>query len=158
TTDAFQAAIDAARTGLYGHTVTMPDGGTCKLSETIVIANVIHFTLEGNNVMFTWAGPATAPMFLLSDVRDSLLRRFTIKTSVYAPMATGIRLENGAGTQVTPTHNVVEHVTIECVNGGCVNGVVMAQGPGGDANNEFNEFLDVQVSNVTNSCAVIEHS
>jgi hypothetical protein len=141
-----------------GFVVAMPPGGQCKLTSTVTVDSVEGLVVQGNNVEFVWAGPAGVPMFVCRDCRQTVWEHFRIATHSGTPMSAGMRFENGAGTTVTPTANTVQFVGIECTNGGCTNGVEVAQGAGGDNNNEFNHFAHMNISNYTGSCFLIGHA
>ena len=159
TTTALQTAVTAAKSGTAGKRLAMPAGGTCKLSSAILVTDVTGFVLDGNGVIFIWAGNTSTPMFLCRDCRKSKFHGFQILTSTQDfLLLAAFQFENGSGTTVTPTENVVEDVYIECTNGGCINGIRMAQGSGGDANSDFNKFIRVSVNNYANAAAKIEHS
>jgi len=160
TTAALQAAIDAARIGTQGLTLAMPRAtGTCRLTSTVTIANVTGLELQGNGVKFLWDGAsATTPMFLFQDTNRAFFHNFQVNASAAKLVATVFQFENVAGGSVTPSSNIVEDVVVECTNGGCTNVIRMAQGTGGDANNEFNTFIRVRIANPANACAKIDHS
>jgi len=160
TTAALQAALDAARIGTQGLTLAMPRAtGTCRLTSTITIANVTGLELQGNGVKFIWDGASTTtPMFLFQDTNRAFFHNFQVAASTAKPVATIFQFENATGGTVTPSSNLLQDVIVECTNGGCTNAIRMAQGTGGDANNEFNTFERVRVSNPANACAKIDHS
>lgn len=158
-TAAFQALIGGARTGQEGASVHLPaTTGTCLIAGTITVANVQHLRIEGHNANLRWAGDAGSPLLLLQDTRDVVVSNLRITAFPSKPLLAAIQIENGPGSAVTPTHNVFQYVTVECVNGGCINGIRLAQGAGGDNNNDFNTFQHVAVHNVSNACARIEHA
>ena len=158
-TAALQAAIDDARSGVTGSVLRMPDGGICMLSDTIVIENINGLLFEGNGVEFRWIPGNVVNMFKFSDAREGVMQNVKVLVSPTTPVNDVLYLENGAGSAVTPTHNTFKHVFIQCTyTGGCVNGIHMGVGPGGDANNDFNVFEHVAVNNPTESAAQIDHS
>ena len=157
-TAALQAAVDDARIGTVGGILRMPDGGICMLSDTIHVENVNGLLFEGNGVEFRWIPGNIVDMFNFSDARECLMQNLKVLVSPSTPVDDVISLENGAGAVITPTHNSFKHVYIQCTNGGCVNGIHMALGPGGDANNDFNVFEHVAVNNPAEASAQIDHS
>ena len=151
-TKAFQRTIDAAKNGLQGIKIVLPTTATtCIISSTVTIDSVLHVIIDGQNVLLQWAGNATSPLLLFRDVRESEVKNFRILSTVTAPLLAAIQIENGPNVTVTPTQNLFENITIECTNGGCTNGVHIASGAGGDANNELHIFRRVHVSNYTNA-------
>src|SRR5215831_1576687 len=159
TTDAVQAAIDAARIGTKGIPLEMPRGGQCIITDTLVVENVRHLLFNGNMVEFVWHGPATSPMWLLQDTRESVFEHFYINASAPNQMMTNaIQIQNGTDGLVLSTSNSFRNVVIECTNGGCEYGIAILPGPGGDHNNEFHSFMKVGVANYTKSAALIGHS
>ncbi len=159
TTEPLQAAITAARVGTNGRRLTMPEGGVCMVSNSLVIADVLGFELDGNGVQFKAVGNSLAalPLFLHQDARETVLHNFSVVASVSVPIQTVFQYENSSGAVFAPTHNQVNHVFVQCANGGCDYGIRMVQGAGGDANNDFNTFKDVTINNVAIACASIEH-
>lgn len=155
---ALQNAVNAAIVGTQGRAVSLPRGtGNCMMGSGLTIANVSGLIFEGNGAWLEWTGNTTTPLILCQDCRDTVFRNFNVLSQTNV-LLNAMQFENGSGTAVTPTSNTVAHVVVECVAGKCQNGFRMAQGAGGDNNNDFNTFQHVSVNNVANACAKIEHS
>jgi hypothetical protein len=155
---AIQNAVNAAKSGTTGLRLTLPLGATCLLSDSVVMSSVSGMVMDGNHATFQWRGNTTVPMFILRDVRDSVLQHFSVLTSTAHQLATVFQLENGSGGAVVPTRNRFEDLQVECTDGGCGVIVRMAQGAGGDNNNEFTHVVHVRGSNYSEAFAKIEHS
>jgi hypothetical protein len=159
-TRALQAAIDAtARPAGSGAIVVPP--GSYRLTDTLRVQNVRGLSFKGaspGGTRFHWAGPPDRPMFLLADTRDSVFAGFRIVASPVRPLHTGIRSENAPESLIPPTHNQFENVFMDgTAEGGLGYGFRIAVGGGGDANNEFHDFIRCNVANYRIAYS-IEHS
>jgi hypothetical protein len=157
-TAAIQAAVNYATSrSPYGGRVSCP-AGTYVISATVVIQSVTGLVFTGEGwCRFTWAGNATTPMFDLQDVAFSLFEGLQIYGSASHFLAEGFRLENGPGKRVTPSSNRFVNVYIEGVNGYIGEGLrIYAAGSGGDNNNDFHSFVNVWVSNYSNTAFSLE--
>lgn len=113
----------------------------------------------GSGTQFVWAGNSHQPMFDLNDVRDSLFAGFYIDSSPAKPLAVGIRSENGSGRSVTPTRNEFRDIVLNGTRpGGLGKGFQFALGKGGDANNDLNSFINVEVVAYTAAAWSFEQS
>lgn len=152
-TAAVQMAVNHATSGTpYGGRLFCPTG-TYLLSKSILIQNVtgLVFAAEGS-CRFVWAGNSTAPMFDLQDVAFSLFEALQIYGNSVHFLAEAFRLENGPGTYVTPSSNRFVNVYIEGVHGYIGEGFrIYPGGAGGDNNNDFHSFVNVWVSNYSNT-------
>ena len=160
-TKAVQGAIDAAILNSRGGGVFVP-AGTYKISKTLHIENVLGLKFTGVSVgatRFIWSGPPDVPMFLLQDARDVVMSDFRIESSPRKPLFTGIQTENGAKRIWVPSQNHFQRIVINGTKkGGLTNGFRIAEGAGGDNNNDFHEFLRCQVRNYHGYGYSVEHS
>ena len=157
-TAAMQEALDAAKTGFQGQRLSMPLAtGDCVITGTLLLSEVTNFSLRGNGVTFRWAGPPGIPLFLFQDVQHSTLSYFSVSASTAFPLEVAFQFQNGAGGSLISSANHLDHVKVECTNGGCNYGIRMALGAG-DANNEFHRFTFMSIANVAHACARIDHS
>ena len=158
TTVAMQAALTAAKLGFQGRVLAMPlPTGDCVITNTLLLSEVINFALRGNGVTFRWAGPPGIPLFLFQDVQHSTLGNFNVTASLALPLDVAFQFENGPGTSLISSANHLDHVRVECTNGGCNYGIRMALGAG-DGNNEFHRFTFMSIANAQLACARIDHS
>lgn len=165
-TAAAQAAIDAARTS--GGVVHFPCGICVVTGLTLDTAQ--GMTIEGcgpryaygvageaHGTLLEWQGLSTGSALLFRDVRNTTVRDIGVHSSLSFPMHSAIRMENGAGTTVVPTHNTVENVWIDGnSSGGLTYGIAMMLGAGGDANNDFTRVLNAAITNYTTAAFFVD--
>ena len=148
---AIQQALGGCGSGTngFGEVLHVPPG-RYRITRTIRVESVsgIGIVGEGGRSVFQWDGPASGPMLLLSDVRQSLFRDFQIVSLPNRPLAEGVRIENGGGSSWSPSLNHFDGVSVDGTNtGGLGIGFrVSGQGEGGDADNDFHSWHRCVVS------------
>ena len=162
-TASIQAGIDAVINQQPGVSkipgkLTLEQGRCYKISSTLVFKDARDGALEGNGAKLLWAGDSSSPALQLSDVRDTTISNLHIECGRERPLHTAIRIENGPGKLFPPTSNVLDSIIVEAETGAIRNGVHIALGPGGDANNENHSLNKVRIRNYTESAFRIDHS
>lgn len=136
-------------------------GGTILIHDTTAAA-IIGQTVDWNlasGTTFQWVGNGLDPAFDLSSVTRGRLEHFGITIAGKNFLAAGIRLERGARSNQCPTQNHIEDIFINSgpTPGAIDKGVQLALGGGGDVNNDYNEFISVQVWYYGTAGFSIEH-
>ncbi len=155
--NAFNAVSSA--TNRFGNKLWLP-AGTYKLTRSITMTNISGAVVEGAGdlTIFRWAGPSNVPMFDCQNCRDSRFQDFSIRASSAAPLQIGIDIENVSSSYVDPGHNMWMGISMYGSDGGITSCFAQLQGAGGDANNDFQFYVNDRCSNYSGAAWVIGHS
>lgn len=153
-TAAIQAAWNAAMAA-HGRLYAPP--GTYLITSSLTCTDANGFVFEGagdgatSGVTFLWGGNSSSAMFALSSCRNYTFRGFSVQSSSSKPLLAAFTSIND-GVAV-PTAGKFENLFIQGTN---LNGLDYGfhwetTGAGGNANNDDSTFIDVGVSNYTDT-------